>query len=343
MAWSHAGIGANIDHQGKNLWDTIKVPFVSVLADPPCAMPQNHFMRAHYVANAYVFSEWLRIQREIIRSPQYSTLINCVGVVPQSERNIIPWRDRPQRMAFIKTGGNPEDRREKWTVLPPRWRAILEDAAVVALRHGSGDITDILFASCKEHGLSNEHRLEILFTLMQELDLYVRECRMTSLVTALLDLPVDIYGRGWDHLSHKTTRARFHAPIDASNLSSIYSATQFILNTSPNISSGIHERVAYGMDARCCVVSDENAFTKKNIRHIPTFFGINVNEPNLSDCISEIYFSDVDYTDATQIGADFISSHFDGRVWMNSLLRIADEIRVAGILRSGFPDALAFV
>ncbi|MBM9403561.1 hypothetical protein JUN65_18475 [Gluconacetobacter azotocaptans] len=342
MAWGHAGVGARLELQGKNLWDAIKVPFVSVLADPPCWIPHNHFIRAHYVANAYVFAEWLHIQRTLVRSPQYSTLIDSVGVVPQPQRDAIPWRERPQRMAFIKTGGNPAARRESWTTLPPRWRTILEDAGAVAVRRSTGDVTDVLLAACEEHGLSTEHRLEILFALMKELDLYVREHRMTSLATALLDLPVHIYGRGWDHLSHRATRARFHPPIDAAHLSSVYAATQFILNTSPNISSGLHERVAYGLDARCCVVSDENAFMKKTLAHVPTFFGIDTNSADLADRISELYYSQTDYTDATQIGVDLISSQFDGKAFMLSLLRIADEIRAADAFRAQIPDDLAF-
>ncbi|WP_231854220.1 hypothetical protein [Gluconacetobacter diazotrophicus] len=343
MAWGIAGIGAILESEGRNLWDTIKVPFVSVLADPPCALPRNHFIRAHYVANAYVFEEWLRIQREFIRSPQYSTLINCVGLPSQPERDTIPWRDRPQRMAFIKTGGDPEARRKDWATLPPRWRAILEDAAAVAVQRSTGDITDIFLAACKEHGLSTEHRLEILFTLMQALDLYVRECRMTSVVTAVLDLPVDIYGRGWEYLSHKATRARFHPAIDAAHLASIYAATQFSLNTSPNISSGLHERVACGLDSRCCVVSDENAFMKKMLAHVPTFFGIDPNSPELTDRLAQIYYDKTDYTDATQVGVDLVSRQFDGRTLMFSLLRIAEEMRSADPLFSLLPEALAFV
>ncbi|MFT8720674.1 hypothetical protein [Acetobacter sp.] len=332
MAWGHAGVGARLSHEDENIWEFLKIPFVSVLADPPGRMPLNHYIRSRMVANAYVFSEWLDIQKRFIHAPQYSTLINCVGVVPNKNRDVIPWRDRPQRMAFIKTGGNPEARRERWRDYPPRWRAILEDASSAAVMQGTGGINDLLFAACEQHGLQADQRPEIILHLMEELDLYVREYRMNTVVKALLPLPVHIYGRGWDHLAALPACAQFHPAFDAQNISTIYSATQFLINTSPNIGSGMHERVAYGLDARCCVVSDENDFSRKILNDIPTFFGFEANSKNLTEYFFELYHDTTDYTEATQKGVDLITHSFGGRSYMHELLNVAEELQVADIL-----------
>uniref|UniRef100_UPI0018C873CB hypothetical protein n=1 Tax=Streptobacillus moniliformis TaxID=34105 RepID=UPI0018C873CB len=72
-----------------------------------------------------------------------------------------------------------------------------------------------------------------------------------AMVRALLDLPVDIVGRGWDHLAAPGCRARFHDAIDADRLPGLYANTQYLLNTMPNFSSGTHERVLNGFAARC--------------------------------------------------------------------------------------------
>lgn len=342
MAWGLAGVGAGSEYKGQNLWDFLKIPFISVLADPPCAIPRNHFIRSRFVANAYVFKEWLQVQRHFIRSPQHSVLLNSLGVAPNPQRDVIPWRERPQRMTFIKSARNPETRRENWKQFPPRWRAILEDAGATAVQRETGDITDIFVAACESHGLSTEHRKEIVFTLMQELDLYVREYRMTVFATSLLDLPVDIYGRGWDYLIPKTRRARFHSAFDAAHLSAVYAGTQFVLNTSPNISSGIHERVANGLASRCCVVSDGNAFSKKHLADIPTFWGIDINSPDLAAQLAEIYHSPTDYTDTTQIGVDYVARTFDIKTFMQELLQIAIEIKTADCFHSRIPESMAF-
>jgi hypothetical protein len=328
MAWGHAGVGAKLEINGKPYWDRLKIPFVSVLADSPCWRPCNHNVPSTFVVNAYLYREWLRIQREFIRAPQFSTLVQG-GLIPNPARDAIPWRDRPRRMVFVKTGGDPEARRATWQNFPRRWRAILEDAAAVATSQPTGDITDIALTAFEAHNIAPEQRTELLFALMFELDLYVRDSRSTKLVTALLDLPVDIYGRGWDHVSARATRARFHPAFDADALPRVYAETQFILNTTPNFSSNVHERVAYGLDAKCCVVSDENDFMKRKLADIPTFFGIDPNAPDLPARLADIHNDPTDYTDAMQPALDLVAREFDGERYMLSLLDLATEARTA--------------
>lgn len=342
MGWSHAGIGASLEINNEILWDTLKVPFVSVLADSPCWCVRNHFIRSRYVANAYAFPEWLNVQNRFVRSPQLSTLIEHLGIIPNLKRDAIAWRDRPQRMVFVKTGGNPELRRENWQHLPPRWRAILEDASSTAIKQPTGDITDTYVSACASHHLSSEHRLDIFYSLMYEVDLYVREYRMNTVVRALLDLPVDIYGRGWDHLASLATKARFHPAFDATLLSSVYAGTQFLLNTTPNFASNIHERVGQGLDSRCVVVSDQNRFSKENLSHIPTFYGFDSTDLALKDQLHSLYHTQKDYTEETQIGVDYIAKNFDCSRFMQSLLHIAHEIQISAQFASVFPPELLY-
>ena len=42
FAWGPAGVGARMPHPDGVLWDVLRVPFISVLADSPSWMPANH-------------------------------------------------------------------------------------------------------------------------------------------------------------------------------------------------------------------------------------------------------------------------------------------------------------
>ncbi len=326
MAWGHAGVGARLEVDRKNFWELVKVPFVSVLADPPCWQPRNHAINSRYVANAYLYREWLSVQQRFIRSSQLSALVQG-GLVPNPLSESMPWRSRPRRMVLIKTGGDPATRRETWAGTPRRMRAVLEDAAAVSLSRGTADVTDVVLDAMAANQVSYEARTDILFGLMAEVDRYVRDKRSTALVTALLDIPADIYGRGWDHVSHRTTRARFHPAFDASELPTLYAETQFMLNTTPNFSSGVHERVAYGLDARCCVISDENDFMREKFADIPTYFPIDPADPCLSGHLATLYNDPTDYTRLAEPASKFAAQAFDGVHYMKSLLELADEIR----------------
>ena len=332
VALGHAGIGAGLEINGQSLWDAVKVPFVSIMADPPSAVPQNHSVKSHYVANAYIFEEWLRFQQRFIRSTQFSTLVGCPGVVPNPLCDQTAWRDRSQRMVFVKTGENPQVRRDTWNTIPSRWKRVLEEASASAITRQTGDITDILVAACDAYNVQTDSRREIFYFLFQECDLYVRSYRANELVKALLALPVDIYGRNWDHLKDGATKARFHSAIDAGRLYELYADTQFLLNTSPNMASGIHERVACGLASRCCVVSDRNDFSEKNLKHLPVFHGFDSFDVNLPAYMSDLYYSKTDYTDRTQAGLDYARQHLNAQEMMYAFLEIADELRFADAL-----------
>ena len=327
MAWGHAGIGAGLEIEGQNLWERVQVPFVSVLADSPCWYPRNHAIASRFVVNAYLYPEWMRVQRQFIRSPQVSAVVQG-GLVPNPLSDSIPWRSRPRRMVLVKTGGDPSHRREGWAALPRLMRAVLEDAAADASAGAeTGDVTDALIQSMNAHQVEYQGRTDILFGLMAELDVYMRDLRSTALVTALLDVPVDIYGRGWDHLSHRARQARFHPAFDADGLPQLYAETQFMLNTTPNFGSGVHERVAYGLAARCCVVSDVNAFMRRALQAIPTFHGFDPHDPLLPDWLAALNASPTDYTDQAAPALTFTADAFDGVRFMRSLLDLADGVR----------------
>ncbi len=326
MAWGHAGIGAGLQIEGQNLWERIQVPFVSVLADSPCWRPCNHAVASRFVVNAYLYPEWLSVQRQFIRSSQVSAVVQG-GLIPNPLRDSIAWRDRPRRMVLVKTGGDPVARREGWAALPARMRAVLEDAGHAATALPTGDITGLLIEAAAAHQITFDGRTDILFGLMAELDLYVRDSRSTALVAALLDVPADIYGRGWDHISHRAGRARFHPAIGAGCLPQIYAETQYMLNTTPNFASGVHERVAYGLDARCCVLSDQNAYMRDALHHIPTFSGFDPTDSALPQWLAAQYNDPTDYTDLAEPALAFTAEAFDGVRYMRSLLDLADGVR----------------
>ncbi len=328
FAWGHAGVGSQLKIGEQSLWDAVKVPFVAMHSDSPSWMPANHRVESDYVANGYVFHDWLNVQRRLIRSPQISALLP-LGVTGNPMRDIMSWSDRPTRMLFVKTGHAPALHRSGWLNLPPRFRAVIEDTSAAVLGQGVCDITETLLKCLDHHGLYLEQRPEVLFSLMQQIDVYVRDCRSTAMVKALLDLPVDIIGRGWDHMRCLGGKARFHEAVEATALPQLYAETQFLLNTMPNFATRTHERVLHGFATKCCVVTNENAFMRKTFGPLPSYFGIDTEANELTDRLATIYHSPERYDDRLQPALDFVTTKFDAAVMMRGLIELALEVREA--------------
>ncbi len=328
FAWGAAGAGARLPHPEGLLWETLRVPFISVLADSPCWMPANHHVPSRYIANGYVYRDWLTMQRRLIQSPQISSLLPH-GVLPNPDRDTVPWSRRRNRMVFVKTGCDPAQHEAEWAALPARFRTVVAESATACLKQPVGDISETVLRCMAAHDLYVEKRPDILFALMRHVDVYVRDVRSSNLVTALLDLPVDILGRGWDHLAAKGGRAEFHAPVDASALPGIYADTQFLLNTMPNVSAGTHERVAAGFDAKCCVVTNENAEMKARFSALPSYFGIDTEAANLPDRLAALFHDTHCYDDDLEPAVEIARTEFSPEGFMRGLIDLALEMRSA--------------
>jgi hypothetical protein len=330
FAWGYAGVGATITIQGRNTWDALDVAFVSVLADSPCCMPQNHFVKAQRVANGYVFRDWLDVQRRLLRSPQVAGLLP-MGVIPNKHRDRVPWSRRQHRMVFVKTGADPEARRAAWQGWGGRLRAVLEDIAAELCRQGTGDITATALAGFEAHGLFIEERKELLFGVLSELDLYVRSVRATRMARALRDIPAIIVGDGWEHVREPGGRARFLPAVPASELDAFYADCQWLVNTTPNFSTGTHERVLRGFAAKSCVVSDDNQFSRERLHGLPSYRGVEWHDAALGERLAAIYHDPASCDEVLQPALDYIEREHDPIAFMKAVMELAEVACVVGL------------
>jgi hypothetical protein len=336
VGWGAAGLGANLGQNGESFWDVQRIPFVSAFAEPPCRAPKAHRPASRNIVLGYVFDEWLDIQRRFVRAPNVCAKLPS-AVAPNPYRDRIPWSQRSHRMVFVKTGVSPAARRAQWAARPARVRAVLEDAATEACRHGTMGLTDLLLDAMAAHSLMLDGRVDVLMSLMHELDVYVRAERSTRMVQALSRLPAKIVGRGWDHIDRSEARATFHPPLPATQLPELMADTQFVVNTTPNVASGTHERVLAGFAARACVVSDLNDYLRASFACLPSFFGVEWHTDDLADCLASVWAMTEDLGPATDLALNLTETVFAPINVMKAILELGE----IGLLSMNMSNELA--
>jgi len=326
FVWANAGVGARMYQEGKIVWDVAKIPFISVLADQPGMMPDNHHINSRYVANGYSFKDYFDLQRNFIKSPQMSFVVPH-GLVPNPHRDKIPWSKRPRRMVFLKSGGDPEACRRGWQNFPALLRAVIEESIAEILRRPTGDINPIIFSILENSNINVSRQHDIYYSIIHEVDTYIRQYRSTLMTKALCRVPADIIGARWDHIDQSAARARFYPAINAGEVAALMAETQYVVNTTPNFSSGSHERVPNAFAAKACIITDNNDYTRSRFSGLPTYFGFDWTDPNWPDMIVERFEDQHAYDDELTPALEFGAEEFDGLKMMRALLEIAEVIR----------------
>jgi hypothetical protein len=232
-------------------------------------------------------------------------------------------------MVFVKMGQDPAALRAKWAAWPRRLRAVLEDAGAELCSRGTGAIDRTVRACLAAHDLYLEERRDLFYALLTEVDIYVRACRSTAVATALAGLPADVFGPGWEHVNREGARARFHAAVPATELEALYADTQYLVNTTPNHDDGVHERVLFGFAAKCCVVSDDNDYSRAGLARVPSYRGFEWHEPALADRLAAIFHDRTSYDDQLQPALDLIDREHDPMAFLDALAELAAIPRFA--------------
>jgi hypothetical protein len=229
-------------------------------------------------------------------------------------------------MAFVKTGADPAAIGARWSAIPIKLNRVIKESCDTLSKQRTGDIAPTTFEILHANGLFLEDRPDILCAVLNEIDVYIRAWRSTTMAMAIRDLEVDIIGDGWDHVSHLGGRARYWPGIHASGLEGLYAETQYLLNTTPNFASGVHERVLDGFATKCCVVSDDNAFSQDKFAHIPSYHGIELNDELLEYKIAEIYFDRSNYDERFQPALDYVNTHHNPADTFSTMIELAEII-----------------
>lgn len=326
FAWAYAGVGARLAAGSRNLWDALQVPFVSVLADAPYIMPTNHCIPTPWVVNGYVYREWLELQQTQIRSHQISAHLS-MGVIPTPNAATRPHSARPTRMLFVKTGADPAAISARWSLWPARLQPVLHDCAAVLAQMAPQPIAPVVLASLAAHNLALDGSKPLLFGLMHQLDTYTRAVRATTMAHALLALPVDIVGEGWAHVAAAGGRARFHGAVNATELDAMYADTRILVNVTPNLASGAHERVLRGFAARCRVISDDNDHVRTALQHLPSYHPVTWHAHDLADQVTAIFNDPAPFDGQLEAATDHVARHHDPTAFLQRMVDLAELAR----------------
>ena len=287
LVFSFQGLAMDLRLGNQNFWTLNGIPFLSYLGDSPYHAPGLHAAEGPGLYLLYGCGDFLETYQRYLDGRAYAGILPY-GYPPNPLASRTAWASRQHDAVFVKSGIDPASLRAPWAGLPPTVRQLVEDSAAQILSGADTTVADIVAEAFADRQIHWGDRRELFLYVCSTADRYARAVRAERMVRALLPHDVLVVG-DWSHLDRPRARARFTGPIPAARLDPLYADSRIVLNTSPTVRYGIHERIMAGLLAKSAVLSDTTPFLAQTLHECPAFIGLDIDEPGFADALGEAF------------------------------------------------------
>lgn len=256
------------DSEGRFLADMIKIPHVGVLVDSSVYfarfVPSTHSITTCVDEASVVFFQGLGFNRSFFLPHGVD---RSISADPEGTREY----DVVMLGSCIDYEGVRASWKERFTA---PLRKVMEDAADFALETPSLPCYQAFVETLNKAVLAKAdidptkiHYLAVL----AEVETYLRGKDRIELVKAVKDARVDIFGasddlKGWKDYLGDRKNVVIHDPVPFEQVLSIMKHSKIVLNSSPWIYRGVHERILSGLACGALVITNENGYLQEHFK-----------------------------------------------------------------------------
>ncbi len=253
-----------------NLWARAGVPHIGIYGDSPAYYFDRHVTPGAHCATIYGFPEHAALRQ---RLPEIHGPIGTISPLlldTISPESVDFTRKSTGKLLFLKNGNDPEALRRTWhTELRPAPLRVLEELASVLTADLDSpalhQIDDLVLRYAADTGLDIARLPKLRLFFIAQLDDYTRRLKSTLITRALLDLPVEIHGTGWEHVDFTGRRAQWIPVCDYAHSREMMRECLGLLDMSPNTSLAPHDRVARAFASHTLCITNAQAFLTSSV------------------------------------------------------------------------------
>lgn len=256
--WQGLASPAKIGPRAECLWEVLRIPLICVHGDHPSHMPLNHQLDSRYCFHLYANGEHARYANRHFRRTRAASVVD----IPRLHNDVPRSIREGDYFIVAKNLTHPLDMEDIWRGrLDPRsFEIYMRATEVLRARVPSAgyvethDVLDELIQQDSIEWLDSTRSTAAFHQFHSQLDFYARNFRTVHAVASLRDIPLRIYGRGWDRIrSNASLKHSFHPGRDMALSQDLYYSRFGIIDISP--SRGLHDRTRRAMANGCGFLS----------------------------------------------------------------------------------------
>lgn len=248
-----------------SLWEAGCIPFVRFFGDLPAYFPDRHFRRYRNSINGYFHQSHAGFHRRWFPDPALSVMLPPIMFDPMSLDKVDRQSKLTGKIIFPKNGNSPDRLIDYWRqALPPMLGKALENMAEESVGRDCIDrepcLDERLVKYFETIGLDITTERAGLCFLVAQLDDYIRRIKSTMIAESLLDLPVIVRGRYWDHVDFRGKRATHDPDSDMVRTLALIDHAPAIVDMSPNTQFAPHDRICRAVGRGTAFLTNRQEF-----------------------------------------------------------------------------------
>ena len=264
--------GVPYNDQNEQICQDLKLPNISVLIDAPFYF--LHLLKTFYA----IFTCYDRSDALYYRDLGYRLVFLPHAVEPGAAPD---WAaERKYEVVMLASVIDPDEIRSEWYRLYPLEVAkSMDEAAEAALTTPGLNTHQAFLTAMRRRGHEVERDAKKMMEILKLIEQFYRGKDRIELVKSIRNVRVDIFGKGkrkgWSDLIHQENVV-FHEAVDFGEAFKVMQQSKIVLNSSPMIKDGAHERVLYGLLSGSFVLS---SYSKYLSEEFPKGCGIRFYQP----------------------------------------------------------------
>lgn len=229
-----------------------------------------------------------RTDTEIYRRLGFANIFFLPHATEKIE-TVVPFDQKKYDVVMLATCIDYEKNREEWKLrYTPEMIQVLDKVVDLLLEQPKTSSYQALIEMLDRHPikdlvLDNDG----LVSILHDLDLYVRGVDRVRLVRSIKQAKVDVFGAGdWKKYLDQPN-VTLHEEIPFSEAVEVMKQSKIVLNSSPTIKDGAHERVFTGIAAGALVVNSESLYLREEFPEGAIIFYDLKNLDHIDSAIAE--------------------------------------------------------
>lgn len=269
FAYSPFGVGQLIDaRQGDrmvNLWEAANIPFVRTYGDTPAYFPDRHLGKFRNSINTYSDPNHLNFYKTWFSDQALSVVLPPLPIEYRPIDEIESDIKLNSKIIFLKNGNSPRELTDYWATSIPKEISsalfqIAEECTTGDALNQAPKLDVRLIDHFEKIGINLRTERSTLCFLVAQLDDYIRRIKSTMIAEALIDLPIIIRGKNWEHVDFNKKRATHDRNSDYASSQPLFDQAPAIIDMSPNTVTSPHDRICRAMGRGTAFITNEQEF-----------------------------------------------------------------------------------